>query len=240
MDTHTTISSLRQCLSVLSDTPVNSYDSSILLSSLHEECTKVCLELARVKAAAGHPNSPEIARFLTLLARHDENYVREAEDFEVKCGALAADLRRVLETAGKSVEAGRFAVIAAELSKRFTIKSYVIDSLFKEIISLVTRATPTLREADNSDFFFSGWANVKFPDVAEFQPHLLEVRPRELRVTDKDKAAIRTFLLDSVTLSVSLAPQREILLDPLVRVREVAEGGASLELWTKAFARALN
>jgi hypothetical protein len=243
----TEVGLLRHCLAVLSDSPVSSYEPSVLLSSLHEQCTKLTLELARVKALAGHPNNPEVQRFLNLLARHDENYAREAEDFDVKCAALAADLSRVLDIAGRPLEAEKFTLMSTELSKRYTIKGYLIDTLFKEVASLVNRSVPSLRSPENSDFFFSGWASVHLA-VAEddgvslpgdFHAHLLELRPRELRITDKDNKSIQKFSLDNVSLSVSLAPQREIFLAPLVRVREVPSG-PSLELWTKAFARSLN
>jgi hypothetical protein len=230
---------LRQCLAVLSDSPISSYDSNILLSALLAHCTKINLELARVKSLAGHPNNAEVDRFLGLLARHDEAYIREAEDFEVKAGALASDVARLLDAAGRPAEAQKFTLLADELAKRFTIKSYLVDSLFSEILAILNRSIPQLRASENADFFFSGWATAKFQDISDFQSFLLELRPRELRVLDRDGKSIKKFTLLNASLSVSLAPEREISLEPLLRVREVA-GGPSLEVWTKAFARALN
>jgi hypothetical protein len=237
MLSHENIRILRECLSVLTDASPQSYDPNILYSSLLENCTTLTLELARVKTLAGHPNNAEIDRFLTTLARQDEGYIREAEDFEMKCGTLAADVSRLLNAAGRNTEAGKFSLISSELNKRFTVKSYLIDTLFSEVLAIINRSTSSLRSPENSDFFFSGWAAIKFPDSADFTLLLVELRPKELRVI-KDEKLVKKFLLSNVNLSVALAPERELSVEPLLKLRE-ASTGPGLEVWTKAVARAL-
>lgn len=222
-------------------------DILYLISSLVESCKKAQIDLVRLKTVCGHPINDEIQSLLTTMAKDDEDFIRSAADFDAKCSFLSFQLHEVLDKNGKDQLALRFKELSDSLSRRWTPRMHLVESLHKHIIITINYLAALSNLPTGQDMkpipcieappTFEAWANVGLDESGEFNSLQISLKHGVITVNDKLGRAVRVANLGpELTLEPSFVAPRQIALHPLLVIRDLEISNVPLEEWVTRIA----
>lgn len=232
----------------------------LYLSSLLVEATKRAQsDLIRLKTICGHPIYADVQSFLSTMAMDDENYVRDAADYDAKCAFLGHEIADILASSAHAELASRFAEVSLALNRRWPHRGSLVDSMHKQVlvaISALARSVEplqvqTVKMESEGPEPFEGWALVCIEDEPQtqetmspsFRPHQLTLEKGLLTVSNASgKVVVDVMLGSHLSIQANLVAQRQFRLEPLLTLKELAQGSTQpgtnvpLEEWIRRFA----